>query len=111
MIKIALKHFILETCINRIFAGIFMGFSKKEPLLKNVKVGERFRSISLKRDMDCSSRCGALYFNCLVTDACSRYFVIKGAPFTDRFVDGEEIKGLYYDTTHIYYENILNFKR
>lgn len=46
MIKIALKHFIYEKCINVLFDGILNNFSASKN--GEFKVGDRFHSIQVK---------------------------------------------------------------
>lgn len=46
MIKLAIKHFILETCINTIFNTLITNFKK---LKYSMKVGDRFSELTIVR--------------------------------------------------------------
>ena len=46
MIKIALKHWIYELCINQMFENFSENLPKNKEPLSNVKHGERFKYIT-----------------------------------------------------------------
>jgi len=115
MIKVALKHFIYEICINQIFSGIFTNFLGKDTRLKgsDVKIGDKFSFITVSGEYESPQHRirKTVYYNVEVTNVHKIFFVIKGGPFKHVHEDGSGFRGLGYDITHIYYQNILNFKR
>jgi len=46
MIKVALKHWIYEVCIEQMFAGIFKNFNS--PLMNKLRIGDKFNRIIIK---------------------------------------------------------------
>jgi hypothetical protein len=65
MIKTAIKHWIYELCINRLFSSIETNFINKNKIKHNftgVKAGDRFKFIECLNGKDCNVR----FHNCIV---------------------------------------------
>lgn len=80
MIKIALKHWIYEKCINVLFDGIKKNFnlSRNYP----VRVGEFYSTIIIKFDNERSALVPdplirAIYYNCVITDVNGAWFTFE----------------------------------
>ena len=66
MIKIALKHWIYEKCIDVLFEGICRNFAfLNRNILGKIKVGDRFHEILV---LDNGSIIDTKYFNAIVTN-------------------------------------------
>jgi len=73
MIKILLKHYIYELCIQQLFRIITRNFDTN-PGINGVKVGDRFAKIVIKFKDTLEIR----YFNAEVVEVNDIYFVIEG---------------------------------
>lgn len=94
MLKIYLKHFIYEKCIDVIFNAIINNFRTPNKL-HNVKVGNCFYSITVY-----TQGRKTVYYSPEVVEVNNDYFVISGAMFTEfgAGYDKEDIEGSNYQS-------------
>jgi hypothetical protein len=78
MIKVALKHWIYDYCINLLFDTIKINFSVSSVSIdkRNIKIGDNFRSIEVYSDI---KKYRYIYCNCIILNKEMRYSY-KGAP-------------------------------
>lgn len=85
MIKIALKHFIYEKCINVLFRNITKNFV--HPKLGDVRVGAKFRWINYRYDS--SDIDSITLYNCEIVDIDTVFVCIRH----DNRIEFNELEG------------------
>lgn len=98
MIKLALKHFILETCINTIFNTLMNNF-KLLKFNKSIKVGDRFSELTVVKRYT-EQKIGVFHF----TDIMIIYINYEMVKF--RF--GEKFIGTFDEMVFEYHKNVCD---
>ena len=105
MLKIYLKHFIYEKCIDVIFNAISNNFSEISKFHK-IKIGDTFYSITLHE----SPTTSIVYYSPKVTEVNDDFFIIAGAMFTETEISdmyAKETEGTYYTASIGFRDNII----
>jgi len=105
MIKVALKHFIYEACINVMFDNIIKHFITTERDLYNVKPGDKVRNITMRGYFNNAAAyndegdASVHYFSeCTITDFSNKYSLSFHGRYRGKF-------GNYY----LKYSHIIHY--